>query len=176
MPVIYVANHRSYIDPIVALRFAENAAIVAKAELAKWPLIGPGAGMGGVLFVQRGNRESRSSILETMRSLLEKGFSLVVFPEGTTTRSPGFLPFRPGAFKLAAEEKISIVPMAIEFDDKDDAWVGDDTFLRHFIQTFRKSRILIRMSIGPAFVDTDAEILNNNVHDWIEMELNQMHS
>jgi 1-acyl-sn-glycerol-3-phosphate acyltransferase len=130
--------------------------------------------MAGVLFVHRGSKESRSSVLETMRTLIEKGFSLVVFPEGTTSRAPSFLPFKSGAFKLAAQKTISIVPMAIEFVDPDDAWVGDDTFLRHFFQTFRKKKIQIRMSIGPSFVDADSERLKRNIHEWIETELNNM--
>lgn len=167
---VYVANHRSYIEPVVALGYA-HAVIVAKAEIARWPLIGQGAGMAGVIFVKRSDKESRNAALDTMDELVRRDFSLLVFPEGTTTKVPEFLPFRPGSFRLAAEHHLPVVPIAFEFDDPDDAWIGDDTFIPHFFRTFRKKNITVRMSIGPSVKDPDGMVLMEKAHQWIEKEL-----
>jgi 1-acyl-sn-glycerol-3-phosphate acyltransferase len=172
-PSVYIVNHRSYIDPVVALHLVPGV-IIAKAELSKWPLIGAGAAMAGVIFVQRSDRNSRGAAYETMSGLLQKGFSLIVFPEGTTTRAPGLLPFRSGAFRLAATHNVPVVPMAIEFENPDDAWIGDDTFIRHFFQTFRRKKIIGRVSIGPPVINSDSDLLMNNVHDWIRNELDSL--
>ena len=172
-PVIYVGNHRSYIDPVIASRYAESV-VISKSEVAGWPLIGKGITITGVVFVKRDDKQSRSNTLLAMESLLKGGVSILVFPEGTTTRAPGFLPFRPRTFQLAAELGIPVIPLAIEYEDPEDAWIGDDTFLRHFFQTFGKRRINIHLSIGPAMMHSDGELLMNMVHDWIEKELHTL--
>ncbi|MFQ5446551.1 MAG: lysophospholipid acyltransferase family protein [Saprospiraceae bacterium] len=51
-PVVFIGNHRSYLDPVVALRDV-MALPVAKAEVASWPLIGYGAKISGILYVKR---------------------------------------------------------------------------------------------------------------------------
>ena len=169
-PAIFVGNHRSYIDPVVASRYAESV-VISKSEVAGWPLIGKGITITGVVFVRRDDKESRSNAILAMESLLKKGVSVLVFPEGTTTRAPEFLPFRPRTFQLACELGVPVIPLAIEYEDPDDAWIGDDTFLRHFFQTFGKRRIDIHLTIGPAMRHTDGEMLMNMVHDWIENTL-----
>ncbi len=169
-PVIFVGNHRSYIDPVVATHYAESV-VISKSEVADWPLIGKGIRITGVVFVKREDKQSRSNTLLAMESLLKQGVSIMVFPEGTTTRAPDFLSFRPRTFQLAAQLGIPVIPLAIEYEDPDDAWVGDDTFLRHFFQTFGKRKVDMHVSIGPAMIDTDGEALMNTAHDWIKKEL-----
>jgi len=172
-PSIFVGNHRSYIDPVIAAKFA-RAVIVAKSEIAGWPLIGIAAQMSGVLFVKREDKKSRSTTLRAMEMLLKRETSILVFPEGTTTRAPGFQPFRPGSFLLASDLGIPVVPFAIEYEDPDDAWVDDDTFVRHLLQIFEKKHIDVHVTIGKAVTDTDGIRLMNTVHQWIAAELQSM--
>ena len=172
-PVIYVGNHRSYMDPVVAAKHLKGV-IVSKSEVAQWPLIGSAAKMTGVLFVRREDKQSRNATLNAMEKLLKEKTSILVFPEGTTTRKPGFLPFRHGAFMLAAELQVPVVPFAIEYEDPDDAWVNDDTFVRHFIQAFRKRYIDIHISVGTPMSDVEGSRLVAKAHTWISHELTSL--
>ncbi|MCC6724197.1 MAG: 1-acyl-sn-glycerol-3-phosphate acyltransferase, partial [Saprospiraceae bacterium] len=125
-PHIFVGNHRSYIDPIVTLRDVQ-ALPVAKAEMAAWPVIGFGARVTGIMFVKRESKKSRADVLAAMLETLKLGYSVIIFPEGTTHIEPQTIDFRTGAFNMAAREGFSMVPMAIDYADLGDAWVGNDT-------------------------------------------------
>ena len=167
---MYVSNHRSYLDPVMIGHWVEGV-IIAKHEVLKWPLIGAANKAGGVIFVKREDAGSRHAIKQTMKSLLQEGFNVLNYPEGTTTRRPQLLSFREGGFKVAAEVGCAVIPVAIEYDDPDDAWVDDDTFLRHFFQVFRKRKITAQVAFGPPVRSSDHETLRRQSHDWIARQL-----
>jgi len=144
-PGLIVFNHRSYFDPIVILKNI-LAYPVGKKEVESWPLIGSVAKTTGVIFVNRENKESRKETLKKMKDVLEKGYSVLIAPEGTTHIEPTTIDFRPGAFVLAAQLDVPIIPIAIDYKLLSDAWVGDDTFLPHFIRCFGKWRTEIKVS------------------------------
>ena len=118
-----VANHRSYID-IVAILSQVPCSFLAKAELLKWPVFGPAAKHGGTIFVDRDNADSRYDSRSQIAAVLEKGVSVVVFPEGTTSAGPGLLDFRKGVFHIAAERALRITPVMILYTDPSTAWTG----------------------------------------------------
>ncbi|MGH7803335.1 MAG: lysophospholipid acyltransferase family protein, partial [Candidatus Binatia bacterium] len=99
---LLVSNHRSYMD-IPALMSAAPAIFLAKEEIRSWPLVGAAATMAQTIFVDRDSRPSRKRALAAIRSHLSTGIPIALFPEGTTTRGPGALPFRPGSFWAAAK-------------------------------------------------------------------------
>ncbi len=169
-PVIYVCNHRSYIDPVIISMFVD-AVVIAKHEVSGWPLIGTGAKMAGVIFVNREDKDSRSATLDKMLEMLNRGFSILVYPEGTTTAAPELLPFRPGAFHLAAANNVPLIPVAIEFEDPSDAWIGTDTFIRHFFQAFGKKRIVAHVAFGPAICSDNGDIMLHEAYTWIGKQL-----
>ncbi len=142
---LIVFNHRSYFDPIVILKNI-LAYPVGKKEVESWPLIGSVAKTTGVIFVNRENKESRKETLKKMKDVLEKGYSVLIAPEGTTHIEPTTIDFRPGAFVLAAQLDVPIIPIAIDYKLLSDAWVGDDTFLPHFIRCFGKWHTEIKVS------------------------------
>ncbi|MCY7327402.1 MAG: 1-acyl-sn-glycerol-3-phosphate acyltransferase, partial [Saprospiraceae bacterium] len=82
-PALIVANHRSYLDPILMLCHLD-ALPVAKAELASWPVLGKGAASAGILYLQRNNSGSRADTLRQIEAKIEAGFPVILFPEGTT--------------------------------------------------------------------------------------------
>ena len=170
-PYLLVGNHRSYFDPIVVL--ADLTALpISKAEVAHWPLIGFAARQTGVLFVKREQSESRRKTLEAMREKLQQGYSILLFPEGTTSETGHkLLPLRPGSFRLAAELNIPVVPFAIEYQTPGDAWIGDDTFIPHFFRCFGKKHTHISLSYGPPMQNSDPEKLREEVRAWIDGEL-----
>ncbi|MFN0015237.1 MAG: lysophospholipid acyltransferase family protein [Saprospiraceae bacterium] len=168
VPCILMSNHRSYLDPIILLRDV-YAYPVAKAELADWPLIGKGARWAGILYVQREASNSRVTILKAVADVvLGEGFSVILFPEGTTSDLDGILPFKKGAFRAAARWSIPVAPVALHFEDKRDFWVGDATFGGHAWERFQEPTIRVRVSYGPLLRNDDGEALELAVREWIE--------
>jgi 1-acyl-sn-glycerol-3-phosphate acyltransferase len=111
---VVVANHSSYADAVLlAAVLPARFVFTAKEELARTPVIGWPLRRIDTAFVARGG-DARS--IEDARALterLERGESLIFFPEGTFQRTRGLLPFRLGAFASAAAAHIPIVPVAI---------------------------------------------------------------
>lgn len=170
-PCLILANHRSYLDPILILREVD-AYPVAKAELADWPLLGKGAAWAGILYVQRQQGGSRMTTLKAIAETIQlQGFSVVLFPEGTTSDLPGMLPFKKGAIRSAAKFGLTIVPVAIRYPDKKNFWVGDSTFLQHAWQCFQQKAIPVTVCYGPAICNEDSDALEQEVRTWIEKKL-----
>ena len=80
---LYVSNHRSFADPLIQARYI-NSYVIAKAEVSNIPLIGKGAELTGVIYVERGNNKSRSAVRETMVKNLLSGKNVMVYPEAVS--------------------------------------------------------------------------------------------
>lgn len=168
--VLFLPNHRSYIDGVVTCAHFFSS-YVMKAEVGKWPLIGWGTKITGTILVNRSNRNSRKETREKVKARLAAGYSVVVFPEGTTYEGPGCLVFKPGMFQVAAEGNIPVVPVAIEYEVVEDAWVGKDTFVPHFFRCFSKPETKVKMKVGEVYTSPDAHLLQQKTHDWIYRQL-----
>jgi len=112
--VIVVSNHASYLDGLVLTAALPGAlSFVAKQELERQFVAGVLLRRLGTIFVRRvdakGGVEDTAAMLEAARG----GARLVATPEGTFTRMPGLLAFRLGAFLVAAEAELPVVPVAI---------------------------------------------------------------
>jgi 1-acyl-sn-glycerol-3-phosphate acyltransferase len=167
-PALLVSNHRSYAD-IPALAACLPVTFVAKAEVLDWPVMGAAAARAGTLFVKRGDARSGAKVLRAMRTLAGAGVSVVIFPEGTTIGPPGIGEFHRGSFQLAAAAKIPVVPVALEYTRIDDAWTdeGDASFVPHFVRTFGRRRVGVRIAFGEARTLRDANALHDEVVRWI---------
>ncbi len=111
---VIIANHSSYLDGIALMASLPGPfAFVAKQEL-KQESIGRFLTAIGVQFVERFDTRQSLADAKALEELLEQGRSLMYFPEGTFTRSPGLLPFRMGAFMLAAEQQVPVYPVIIQ--------------------------------------------------------------
>ncbi|MBZ0170492.1 acyl-CoA synthetase [Candidatus Methylomirabilis lanthanidiphila] len=113
-PVVLAANHASYVDAGILLRaLPVDFRFVAKAALASYPFIGTVIRRVGHLTVERVDPAKRVAVAARTTAILRAGTSLLFFPEGTFFRSPGLLPFRPGAFKAAAEAGCPVIPIGL---------------------------------------------------------------
>lgn len=164
---LYIGNHRSYIDPIVAL-LDVKALPVAKAEVADWPVIGYGAKVTGIMYVKRESKSSRAAVLAAMRETLNLGFSVLVYPEGTTHVLATTIDFRTGAFNMAAKEGFTIVPMAIDYADLRDSFIGNDTFVPHFLRCFGKPRTYVKIRYGKPIKSDNVEEMVRTAKEWID--------
>lgn len=144
---LVVCNHRSYID-ILAILSVTPCSFLCKKEVRAWPLIGGMAERMGVVFVDRSSRESRAATLERIAAEVMAGAELAAFPEGTTSKGPGMRPTYPGLFRAAETHGFDVVPMVIEYADPEDAWVGDDTLVRHCLFWLSKPRSEITVRIA----------------------------
>lgn len=120
-PVIYIANHTSWLD-IATIGGLAPGAFVAKEEIGSWPVISTLCRLGRVLFVSR-QRQSTIKEQQTMEKRLEDGGSLILFPEGTSTEGSHLAPFLSSFFVLAKpiSKNISyeiplIQPISIVYD------------------------------------------------------------
>ncbi len=171
-PAIYISNHRCFSDPILALQYFDFYPI-GKAEIEKYPLIGFGARQTGILFVQRDNRESRNQVKEGMKTALQQGLSIFLCPEGTTNVAQTTKDFKLGAFDVAAELNIPIIPLAMVYHDPaKDFWIPTDSLIQHFIRQFGKwsTEVDIYFPERP-FSSSDPIVLMHQCKEWIDDKL-----
>lgn len=113
-PCIVVSNHASYLDgPLMTAALPGRFTFVVQHGAADWPLAGAVIRRMGVTFVNRASARAGANQTRLLIRRLEQGDSLVVFPEGTFAGAPGLLPFRKGAFLMAAHAGVPVVPAVI---------------------------------------------------------------
>lgn len=171
-PAIYVCNHRSFADPIVLCRELD-AFVIAKAEVANYPIISWGAEKTGVLYVKRDNKDSRNAVREKMIETLRSGHNVLVYPEGTIGLHTHTLAFKPGTFLEAAEKGIPVVPVAIEYQDDSDLW-RHSNFLVQFFTQFGKWQSTVKLRFGSALHSKDGEWLKTESERWVNEQLEEM--
>ena len=109
---VLVANHTSYIDPFVMLRVSKNPFVfVGKKELVKIPIFGY-LYKRAAIMVNRSDKKSRWEVYGRAEKKLALGYSICVFPEVSYEDDTVFLnPFKRGAFKIAIDHQLPVVPM-----------------------------------------------------------------
>ena len=114
-PQILVANHTSWFDvAALAAHLPGTYRFVAKKELESVPIFGPAWQACGHISIDRGNREKAISSLAVARKKLERERpTVIMFPEGTRSKTGELRPFKKGAFLLAIQTGVEIVPAAI---------------------------------------------------------------
>ncbi len=111
---VVVANHASYLDGILAVAaLSRQFSFVAKRELQGQFIPRVYLESIGTEFVERFDLEQSVEDLQRLQTTLHTGHSLLFFPEGTFQRAAGLLPFRMGAFAIAAQAGVPVVPMTI---------------------------------------------------------------
>jgi 1-acyl-sn-glycerol-3-phosphate acyltransferase len=113
-PCIFMCNHESQLDPPFLVGVVPaHPVFIAKKEVKYIPFVGWAAMCAGVIFIDRGHRERAIGSLSQAAAGIRSGKSVVVFPEGTRTRTGKLLPFKKGSFNLALEASVPVVPMGL---------------------------------------------------------------
>lgn len=113
-PAIYMSNHASMIDiPVLIAALPLHLRFIYKKTLSYIPIVGQAMLLMAMIPIDRGNREKAIKSLRKAGVLIKKGIDLLIFPEGTRTRTGELLPFKKGGFLLAIQEKIDIVPISL---------------------------------------------------------------
>jgi 1-acyl-sn-glycerol-3-phosphate acyltransferase len=115
---VFISNHRSYLDTATIFAYTgRRLGLVAKKELLKVPILGFGMGYVNIMAIDRSNRERALKTVEAATARIRSGRSFGVFAEGTRAKPGEFLPFKKGAFYMAAQAGVSIVPVAFRNTD-----------------------------------------------------------
>jgi len=115
---VFVSNHRSYLDTAAMFYFTRRRiGLLAKKELLKVPILGVGMGFVNVMAIDRTNRESAIRTTEAAAQRIKSGVSFAVFVEGTRAKPGELLPFKKGAFYMARQAGVPVVPVAIKNSD-----------------------------------------------------------
>lgn len=112
-PYVAVANHESYADIFLISHFPWEMKWLSKDTIFRIPVVGWMMYMAGDIRLVRGNRDSVLAALASCRDRLSKRVSIMIFPEGTRSRSDAMLPFKDGAFRLAIEAGVPVLPIAV---------------------------------------------------------------
>jgi 1-acyl-sn-glycerol-3-phosphate acyltransferase len=116
---VFVANHRSFLDTAALFyHLRRRIGIIAKKELLKVPIMGYGMGYVNIMAIDRSNRRSAVETMRAATDRLRRGVSFGVFAEGTRARPGQLLPFKKGAFYMAVEAGVPVVPVAIKRTDE----------------------------------------------------------
>ena len=146
--VVVVANHASYVDSILlTAALPPRFGYAAKRELAGAALLGSLLRRLGAVFIERADAAGGVEDTAMLEAHARAGEPLVVFPEGTFRRAPGLLPFKLGAFVVAAHTSTPVIPVAL---------VGTRSLLRLGQWLPRRSEIVIM--VGAPIVPSE--------HDW----------
>jgi putative phosphoserine phosphatase / 1-acylglycerol-3-phosphate O-acyltransferase len=127
-PCVFVFNHQSKVDvPLLMKLLRGGFTAVAKAEAASIPLWGAMFRLAGVAFVDRGNtRQAKEALEPAVRKLRDEGWSLAIAPEGTRSPTPRLGRFKKGAFHIALQAGVPMVPIVIH-DAGEVMWRGHQT-------------------------------------------------
>lgn len=112
-PVLFLSSHRSLLDvPALYQAVPDTTRFVAKRELFRIPLFGQAIRLLGFFPIDRRDLRRARRALESAASEAGAGRALLVFPEGTRNPGAGLLPFKKGAFAIAVDHRLPVVPIA----------------------------------------------------------------
>ncbi len=155
---LIVANHISTLD-VLALYAVHAATFVTSVEVGSDGLAGFLSKVGGAIFIERRSIKYLRREIATVADLLEEGFDVAIFPEGTTTNGSGpLLPFKTAFFAAAAQKNAPILPIAIRYLSVNGApadaaaveraaYYGDMTFTTHLRRLLSLKSIEVRLTV-----------------------------
>jgi 1-acyl-sn-glycerol-3-phosphate acyltransferase len=112
-PYVVVSNHESFTDILLISHLPWEMKWLSKAEMFRWPILGWMMRLAGDVPVKRGFGPSAIEAMGRCREILGGKVSVMIFPEGTRSTTADLLPFKDGAFRLAVEAGVPILPLAV---------------------------------------------------------------
>ncbi|XP_028576309.1 1-acyl-sn-glycerol-3-phosphate acyltransferase alpha isoform X1 [Podarcis muralis] len=114
-PYVIVSNHQSSLDLLGMMEVLPDRCVpIAKKELMYMGTVGLACWLGGIIFINRKKTDDAISVMaETAQTMLCEDVRVWVFPEGTRNHNGSMLPFKRGAFHLAVQAQVPIIPVVI---------------------------------------------------------------
>jgi 1-acyl-sn-glycerol-3-phosphate acyltransferase len=158
-PVLYIANHTTYID-VPVLSSVIPAAFVTSIDMGDNAAEGLLTRLGGCLFVERRNHSQLLGDIRGIMDMLGEGFDVVVFPEGTTFNGSKLLKFKSSLVEAAVQAQIPVVPVTICYRAIDGKpisaanrdkifYYGEMEFVKHFKAILGLRRVDVDVVVHP---------------------------
>ena len=149
-PMIFIANHISYIDIPLLMSEVGDLVFVSKIEVKKWPILGQASQQIETIFIERSCRDSRDrGRRQIIQSLLDKQKRIVIFPSGTTTVD-NEMNWKKGIFEIAHELNLPIQPIRIRYSKpRIVAYVENDQLFSHIVNLSRHTDIRAELEFHP---------------------------
>ena len=167
-PYVVVSNHESFTDILLISLLPWEMKWMSKVELFRIPVMGWDMWLAGDIPLRRGEARSAIGALGRSKEVLADRVSVMIFPEGTRSKTGDMLPFKDGAFRLAIEAGVPILPLAV---------AGTGTALRKHDWRFGRANAEVRV-LDPVETEgltlDDVVALRTRVRGVIEQARNQM--
>ncbi|HXY54018.1 MAG TPA: lysophospholipid acyltransferase family protein [Nitrospirota bacterium] len=177
---LVIVNHLSYVDVLV-MSSLMPAVFITSVEMKHTLLLGTVAKFGGSIFVERRKTSGLKKEIESIAHVLGQGFSVVLFPEGTTSNGERVQPFKNSLFDSAIRAKINVFPFCLRYtkvnnrhitsDTRDSVFFyGDMTFFRHLPRLLALQSV--DLEVRPLetiriHADASRKVLASEAHDAI---------
>lgn len=112
-PYVVVSNHESFVDILLISHLPWEMKWLSKVEILRIPVLGWDMRLAGDVPVERGTTRSAVKAMRRCREILAQHVSVIIFPEGTRSTSDEMLPFKDGAFRLAVDAGVPILPLVV---------------------------------------------------------------
>ncbi|MCB9666696.1 MAG: 1-acyl-sn-glycerol-3-phosphate acyltransferase [Myxococcales bacterium] len=167
---LVLANHRSPLDVVILLRHF-GGCMLSHAGVRRWPLLGLVTRRVGTIFVDRESRESGRAALLTIRQRLTDGYTVGMFPEGTTFEGDRVRAFRKGFITASYGLTVDVILVGLCYSDGD-AFVQAG-FAKHVKEVASRSTIRISIACGVPFSastlqPTDAPRVQASVQELVD--------
>lgn len=142
---LVVANHRTAVDiPVLLSLF--GGSVLSREDVKAWPLLGYAARRAQTIFVDRDSAQSGLRAIRAIREQLQRGRTVSVLPEGTTSAGDDLLPFSAGAFAAARGLDVEILPVGLAYPPGTE--FTEDTFVAHIKNVTGRRRLDIQVCVG----------------------------
>jgi 1-acyl-sn-glycerol-3-phosphate acyltransferase len=112
-PYVVVSNHESFVDILLISHLPWEMKWLSKIEILRIPVLGWDMRLAGDVPVERGTAKSAAKAIRRCREILGERVSVIIFPEGTRSPTSEMLPFKDGAFRLAIDAGVPILPLVV---------------------------------------------------------------
>jgi 1-acyl-sn-glycerol-3-phosphate acyltransferase len=112
-PYVVVSNHESFVDMLLISHLPWEMKWLSKRSMFRIPLVGWLMTMAGDVMLIRGNKQSITSAMRGCSDRLARNVSVMLFPEGTRTRDGSLGEFKDGAFRVAVDCQVPILPLVV---------------------------------------------------------------
>jgi 1-acyl-sn-glycerol-3-phosphate acyltransferase len=177
-PFFLVSNHLSYVD-IIALASQLDCVFVSKSEVRDWPIVGFLCRSMGIIFIDRERRADIPRVIGLIEKAWQKKQGVIVFPEGTSSKGSGLLPFKPSLLEPAVQARMPVSYASLTYQTPvyetpaylSVCWWGDMTFAPHALDLFRLSGFQATVVFGAqTFLEDDRKVLAQKLRAAIEQQ------
>ena len=113
-PAVYVASHQSSIDFVLLGSMIENFMTISNHPISDLPIFLKSPRLVGVYYMQKGDPNAAITVFNRLSKAVERGINVFIFPEGTRNFTDTLLPFHKGAFRLAYDKGVPVIPVIID--------------------------------------------------------------